>query len=131
MARKREIAGWYTALLAGATDITLPVEEPWARNVFWMYGVVLGESFGSSRDDVMRALADEGIETRAFFYPMHQQPLFQRSPDPRFPDTSGAYPVSEHLGRSGLYLPSGLTLTYEQAQCIASALQSCRIATRA
>ena len=124
--RKREIASWYTDLLRDEPDLTLPPEAPWARSVYWMYGLVLGEGFAASRDRVMRRLLEEGIETRAFFHPLHQQPLFVNANDPRFPDTKGDFAVSERLGARGLYLPSGLGLTYEQVKHVAAALRECR-----
>ena len=41
IARKRWMGQEYNRRLAGIKDLQLPVEEPWARNVYWMYGVVL------------------------------------------------------------------------------------------
>ena len=124
--RKRELATWYTELLQAAPDLTLPTEAPWARSAYWMYGVVVEEEFGATRDGVMRRLQHDGIETRAFFHPLHLQPLFVSSSDPRFPETKGEFPVSERLGARGLYLPSGLGLTYAQVKQVATALRACR-----
>src|SRR2546430_10110782 len=73
VARKREIARMYNELLQGQPDMTLPWEAPWARNVYGMYGVLIGNAFGMNRDEVIRKLGEKGIETRAFFYPMHRQ----------------------------------------------------------
>ncbi len=78
----------------------------------------------------MRALLQHGIETRPFFHPMHQQPVFLQGRDSRFPDTSGHYPVAERLGRTGLYLPSGLGLTEEQRARVVEAVQQCLLAAR-
>ena len=44
--RKRWIGQEYNRHLAGIEGLQLPVEEPWARNVYWMYGVVLSEETG-------------------------------------------------------------------------------------
>lgn len=126
VARKREIACWYTALLGNEADITLPPEAPWARSVYWMYGILLHESFGCSRNAVMQSLRQQGIETRPFFHPLHQQPVFLQSRDPRFPETAGSYPVAQRLGRSGLYLPSGLSLTQKQVEQVVAAVRRCR-----
>ena len=128
--RKREIAGWYTELLKDDPRLTLPPEATWARSVYWMYGVLLDESGGRSRDEVMRWLQQQGIETRPFFHPMHQQPVFLQDRDPWFPDTKGSYPVAERLGRTGLYLPSGLSLTQEQVRRVVEALRQCLVAAR-
>jgi perosamine synthetase len=113
-------------VLTGTPGLQLPVEAPWAKNVYWMYGVVLEDGMGvGARDRVMRELAEEGIETRAFFHPMHRQPVFLTGQDPRFPNTAGAYPVSERLGQQGLYLPSGLGLTQAQVHEVAGKLAAC------
>jgi perosamine synthetase len=125
VARKREIAQSYNRMLQGHPALTLPTEEAWAKNVYWMYGVLIGKEFGRTRNEVMNRLREQGVDTRAFFYPMHKQPVYQGS-DRRFPETSGSYPVSDDLGNRGLYLPSGLGLTSDQMQEVVEKLLSCR-----
>ena len=115
VAKKREIARWYLDLLSGCPDVAVQREAPGARSVTWMFGVTLGERFPQGRDAVMQELAEAGVETRAFFCPMHLQPVFAGR-DSRFPDCSGSFPVSEELWKRGLYLPSGLSLTRRQAE---------------
>jgi perosamine synthetase len=124
--KKREIARWYAEAFARIPDVGLPWEAPGAKNVYWMYGVKLGDSFRRGRDGVMAAMKEKGVETRAFFCPMHRQPVFTGKSDPRFPDTSGDYPVSDDLWKRGLYLPSGLGLTRAQVQVVAEKLAGCR-----
>lgn len=125
VARKREIARTYNELLRDQDGITLPFEAPWAKNVYWMYGILIGEGFGVSRDELMRKLREKGIDTRAFFYPMHRQPVYQAE-NPRFPDASGNYPISDDLARRGLYLPSGLGLTNAQIHEVVEKLLECK-----
>src|SRR5919108_1233056 len=43
VARKRRMGKEYTRRLEGIDGLQLPVEESWARSVYWMYGVVLSE----------------------------------------------------------------------------------------
>jgi perosamine synthetase len=102
---RRTNAARYTAVLSKIPGLTLPVERPWARNVYWMYGVVVEDVFGISRDELRQRLARRGIETRTFFIPIHLQPIYYEAFQGR------RYPVSEELCRRGLYLPSGATLT--------------------
>ncbi len=123
--KKREIARWYAEEFAGVPDVELPGEAAGVKNVYWMYAVKLGDSFRLGRDGVMAAIREKGVETRAFFCPMHRQPVFQRS-DPRFPDVSGEYPVSDDLWRRGLYLPSGLGLTRDDVREVVGKLAGCR-----
>jgi perosamine synthetase len=122
---KREIASRYLALLAFRDDVEVPFEAAGAKNVYWMFGVKLGPAFAQGRDAVMDELKASGVETRAFFCPMHRQPVFQDG-DPRYPDVRGEYPVSDDLWNRGLYLPSGLGLTREQAGEVVEKLLACR-----
>lgn len=124
--RKREIARRYDELLAHATDVLqLPPAGTDGEPVYWMYGLVLKDAFGRSREAVRRRLADDGIETRGFFVPMNSQPVFQGG-HRRWPDLRGSYPVSERLGRAGFYLPSGLNLTPADQQRVVERLLACR-----
>ncbi len=103
----------YNELLKEVEGITTPPEEDWAKNVYWMYGVLVEKEFGVKKEELMEKLKEKGIDTRSFFYPMHLQPIFQED-DERFPDTKGNYPVSDMLYEKGLYLPSSSSLTEEQ-----------------
>jgi len=107
VARKRAVARAYGTRLAGLPGLQLPVEHPWAFSTSWMYGVVLADGV-PDRDVVRGALAAAGIETRAYFHPLHLQPVFQRR---GIGDAAGTRPVAERLGRQGLYLPSSPTLS--------------------
>ncbi|MGH9365170.1 MAG: DegT/DnrJ/EryC1/StrS family aminotransferase, partial [Thermoanaerobaculia bacterium] len=122
---KRAIARWYLDLLSGCPDVELQGEAPGAKSVYWMFGVKLGHRFAQGRDAVMDQLKAKGVETRAFFCPMHLQPVFEK-PDPRFPDRRGSWPVAEDLWQRGLYLPSGLGLTRGQVGEVVAKLLECR-----
>jgi len=121
VARKRAIAAAYTDLLQDVSGIQLPAEEPWAKNVYWVYGMVLDDSCGLSAAMLADRLRERGIETRPFFLGMHQQPVFQRMG--LFRDEN--YPVAERLARQGLYIPSGLTIADQQIVAVANAVKEC------
>jgi len=125
--RKREIAQIYNSLLKDADGITLPVEKPYAKNVYWMYCILVEKN----RDELMEKLAKEGIETRTFFIPMHQQPafhnmgLFKKDAVHSILSKSETYPVAEEISEKGMYLPSGLNLTKEQIESICDVIKKC------
>lgn len=119
VARKRAIAAAYSDLLHDVPGIQLPVEEPWAKNVYWIYGITLDESCGVSAATVADRMRERGVETRPFFLGMHEQPVFQQMG--LFLDEH--YPAAEMLARQGLYIPSGLTITDGQISEVATALK--------
>ena len=121
IARKREIAHAYDAAFSNIPALQLPSEMPWARNVYWVYGIVLGEERETDAVRVMSHLRSRGIETRPFFLGMHEQPVFQGMGLFR----NERYPVAERLARQGLYLPNGLTISNDQIAEVADAVREC------
>lgn len=116
--RKRWIGQTYNERLKGLSQIALPVEEPWAKSVYWMYGLVLADDFRGNASEIAHLLELEGVETRPFFIGMHEQPVLQQ----RGLFRNERYPVSERLSRRGFYLPSGLGLTEEHVDLVCQAV---------
>lgn len=118
--RKRLMGRSYDALLAGMPGIQTPLARTaWAENIYWVYGLVLGDEFYFDAKEAMRRLAEEGIGCRPFFWPMHEQPVLRRMG--LFADQR--YPVAERLARRGFYVPSGLALTDSQIDQVAQAVR--------
>lgn len=72
----------------------------------WLTTVIINpeENGGVSREDIRLALAEENIEARPLWKPMHLQPIFENVPS----YTNG---FSEWLFEYGLCLPSGSNLS--------------------
>jgi perosamine synthetase len=119
VARKRWMAHEYTRRLKDVAGLQLPVEEPWARSVYWMYGAVLGDEVGMDAGLFAQRLKDCSVDTRPFFLGMHEQPVFRQ----RGLFRDERYPVAERLARRGLYLPSGLALTEDQLARVGDAVR--------
>jgi perosamine synthetase len=115
---KRWMGQEYTRRLRDITNLELPVEEQWARSVYWMYGAVLCEEVDMDASELGRRLRDHGVETRPFFLGMHEQPAFHL----RGLFLGERYPVAERLARRGLYLPSGSALTEDQLEHVCEAV---------
>ena len=111
VAKKLHIAEQYHRQLADLTDcLTLPVERPWAKNIYWMYGLVLKESVAATAAEFSKELEKLGVQSRAFFLGMHEQPALQKCNLFR----GERHPVAERLSRQGIYIPSGLAMTEHQ-----------------
>jgi perosamine synthetase len=121
IAHKRWMAESYRKRLEGIPELQLPAEKPWAKNVYWMYGMVLDDSLGMDARHFADRLKGKGVETRPFFLGMHEQPVFQQ----RGLFINEHYPVSERIARQGLYLPSGLTLSEDQVDQVCRAVIEC------
>jgi perosamine synthetase len=117
--RKREMGAFYGGRLAHLDQLQLPVERPWARSVYWMYGVVLREDVPFGPEELAARLRDRGVETRPFFVGMHEQPVLRQMG--LFGDER--YPQTERISRRGLYLPSGLTLTTAEQEVVCAAIE--------
>ena len=84
-----------------------------------MYSILIEDELGISRDELMNKLEKKGIETRTFFIPMHEQPVFQKTG--LFKRES--YPVAEELSRKGMYLPSSPGLKEEEIKYVCDAIR--------
>jgi perosamine synthetase len=117
--RKRAMGRRYTELLASVPGLQLPLQRTAeAENIYWVYGVVLDDAVPFDAADATRRLAAQGVATRPYFWPIHEQPVFLRM---------GLFdgvtcPHAERIARRGFYLPSGLALTEEQVDRAAAAL---------
>lgn len=120
---RRNNARAYTKLLSEANGITTPPEAEWAKNVYWVYGVLVDDEFGMSMQELRGKLYECGVDTRTFFIGMHKQPAY-KCDDERFPDTTGRYPACDELEKRGFYLPSSGNLTKEQINHIVELIRS-------
>ncbi len=119
VAARRRNALEYNCRLHDVPGIRTPAEAPWAKNVYWMYGILVDEKeYGMNRDALRRVLADHGVETRNFFIPMHTQPIYWKQ------YYGERYPVAEDLCKRGFYLPSASSLTLEEIEYVTDVIRS-------
>jgi perosamine synthetase len=119
--KKRRIGALYNELFAGVKGLELPVPEiPAAKNIYWVYGMVLDDKLPFDAPEMMKRLQKLGVGTRPFFWGMHEQPLFQRQGLFK----NERYPVTERIARRGFYVPSGLALTEPQQHRVAEAVKA-------
>jgi perosamine synthetase len=102
---KRRNATLYKQQLEGIQGITPAPEADWARNVYWMYSILVDQGYPLSRDELMAALKERGVDTRPFFRAIHTMPCHVRAE---------RLPVAENLASRGINLPSSTKLTEEQ-----------------
>lgn len=120
LALKYQLGEYYRKHLSGIRGIVLPVEEThYTKNCYWVFGMTVNSVVGLNAREVMKALADNGIGTRPFFYPMHKQPVFNTMG--LYMDES--YPVAENLAEYGFYIPSNAGLSTTKMKYIVKTLK--------
>ena len=113
--KKRKIGRTYNKELSKIKVFYTPLNKTkYAENIYWVYGIVLKKNSPINLNNLMQKLKKNRIETRNFFWPLHEQPILKKM---------GLFknlklPVSEYLARNGLYLPSGLAITKSQQRFV-------------
>jgi perosamine synthetase len=120
VAIKKQLGRRYRSLLQGTAGLQLPLlHTEYAENVFWVFGIVLEEEVDMDAREAMRRLGQEGIGTRPFFWPMHEQPVMNELGFGSLHEL----PVAERLARRGFYVPCGLGLTEVEAEKVAASVE--------
>lgn len=114
IAKKQWMADYYSARLKDIAGLRLPMTKSYVKNVYWMYGVLVdAKTFGLTKDELRAKLKQRGVDTRDFFYSPNVQPVLLE----KF-GHMGEFPNTDYIAANGLYLPSGLALTEEQARYV-------------
>ena len=77
--KKRWMGRLYTELLKDVSGVQLPLPgTEYAENIYWVYGLVLKDDVSFNAMEMMENLAEYGIGTRPFFWPIHEQPALRK-----------------------------------------------------
>ena len=119
--RKRAMGSYYTERLQGIEGLILPIKKTeYADNIYWIYGLVIEEEIEVDNRIIQKLLAEKHIDSRTFFWCMHEQPVYFR----KGMFLNEKYRNAEYLARKGFYIPSGLALTEEQMDRTVDAVKS-------
>jgi len=103
MAQRRDVVGWYREALAHRR-----------RNVYCMVCVEVEGMGDAGRQHLMGELRKRGVDSRPYFYPISDMPMYGSA------DT----PVAHRVSHSGINLPSFTDLTREQVLHICAQLEA-------
>ncbi len=107
----------YNKFLKDVKGITLaPLSNNQYKGVYWMYSILIEDNFGINRDELMKKLQEKDIDTRRFFYPLHEMPPYKINKE---------FPISTELSKKGINLPSSTNLSEEQIKFICETIKSC------
>lgn len=114
IAKRRAVVERYREHLEGVDGLCLNVQQPEVRSNYAYFPVVFDENlFGASRNEVMDALAQNGIGARKYFYPLTNTfECFHGKYD------VDATPVALHVAKRVLTLPLYADLSMEDVDRI-------------
>ena len=115
VAQRRALAARYQHLLAGIDGLA-PVRDPAYGTTNYQSFWVLLDGFRTSRDDVLTALAANGVSARRGIMAAHLEPAYADV-------TPGPLPVTERITRESLILPLHHRLTEADQDHIVSVLR--------
>jgi perosamine synthetase len=113
--QRRRIFAAYKKMLQGIPGIGLQPVAQWAEPGPWLFCIIVEEKeYGRSRDELMAILAEQGIETRPFFIPLHTLPPFRSESQRR----GEKLPVTDRIAAWGFNLPTYSTLRDDDIEII-------------
>ncbi|NHN29389.1 DegT/DnrJ/EryC1/StrS family aminotransferase [Paenibacillus agricola] len=121
--RRRAIFQRYQQGLGTHPGVSFMPEMSYGRANRWLTVMLLDmEVAQTTPGKLIEALAEQNIEARPLWKPLHLQPLYANSVYyPHSPDES----ISEQLFHSGICLPSGSNLSEEEQNRVMGCISSC------
>ncbi|MHB1315299.1 MAG: DegT/DnrJ/EryC1/StrS family aminotransferase [Christensenellales bacterium] len=119
--KRRQINRRYRELLADL-PIGFSPEYPGAESSCWLTVITINNGAGVTPAEIIAALAQEDIESRPCWKPMHAQPVFEQY---RYYRHDGRCSVSDELFKTGLCLPSGTAMTEGDLARITDVIRGC------
>jgi perosamine synthetase len=111
--KRRQIFKWYNDGLKDIKEISLNRIYPWAQHAFWLVCMEI-ETFNEEiRDEFMTLLRKEGVDSRPYFYPISDMPMYNKV------DTPNAHEVYV----KGINLPTYFDLTEENVYFICTKIK--------
>ncbi|MEB3100789.1 aminotransferase class I/II-fold pyridoxal phosphate-dependent enzyme [Ferviditalea candida] len=119
---RRRISERYFQELADVPGIRFMPELENTRSNRWLTALAVDErELGVSRDHLLRSLAEDNIEARPVWKPLHLQPLFEGA---AYYSHDEQHHVAEQLFQTGLCLPSGSNMAEEDQTRVIECLKS-------
>jgi dTDP-4-amino-4,6-dideoxygalactose transaminase len=114
--RRRELAARYQALLSDVPGLRVVRDPAWGESNFQSFWVELDAEYPLSRNELLSALAADGISARAGIMAAHRQPAYADHPRVDLP-------VTERLTDNTLILPLFHTMSDDEQAAVVGAIR--------
>ena len=112
--KKKEIFEWYQNEFRDFKGIRLNFQASWAKNVYWVVCFEVDGYVESERDEFIQKLKAKNIDSRPYFYPISDLPMFEDA------NTN----ITHKVYQTGLNLPSYFDITKEQVEYICKEIKN-------
>ena len=118
---KKRIYNRYKKNLESVKGINIPLVKKWVtKYIMWVFNLYLDNNFPITRDQLVKKLEEENIETRNAFAPINKQKILIKKYG-LFKEND--CPNANYIMDNGLYLPSGNTITNEEIDLICNKIK--------
>lgn len=126
--QKRHIFDVYESEFAGVKELEMIPEPKDCKCNHWLSGLTLSKDCKTSVTEIIQVLAQNNVESRHAWKPMHTQPVFKSCDffshfDEKEAKETGFASVSEDLFSRSLCLPSDSKMTEEQVRFVAKLIK--------
>lgn len=122
---RRAVFERYYQALSGIDGIEFMPEPAFGTSNRWLTTLTVdADKCGVSAVEIMDALAEENIESRPVWKPMHLQPLYEKYAYYTHDENES---VADRLFEKGICLPSGSNMTVEDQQLVINTVKRCLI----
>ncbi len=119
--RRREIFDAYQRQLGSIPGVSFMPEASFGRSNRWLTVMTLDPDVIKQNPwDLVDYLAEQNIESRPVWKPMHRQPLFAGA---KYYPHEENYSVSDALFQTGICLPSGTSMTSDDIEHVIGAIR--------
>ncbi len=110
--QKIDIFNWYQDELKDISCLKMHGQAEWAKSVHWAICVEVDGYSEIQRNQLMTSLRDKCIDSRPYFYPVSDMPMYSTSHTP----------VAHHVSKQGICLPSYSGLSIQDIKRICNEL---------
>ena len=118
--KRNNIANLYNKKLKDVHGLEIPYIKPGNKLSWFVYVVKLNNKFaGKKRDEVIKKMAERGIQCGDYFQPIHLQPFYKKE----FGYKKGDFPISENISGRTIALPFFNNLKEKEIDFVAKNLK--------
>jgi dTDP-4-amino-4,6-dideoxygalactose transaminase len=114
--RRRELAAGYQALLADVPGLRTVRDPDWGMSNFQSFWVEVDARYPLTRNELLAALAEQGVSARAGIMAAHRQPAYAGHPH-------GDLSVTERLTDNTLILPLFHSMTEQEQETVVAVIR--------